>query len=888
LFIFFHSTIWDFRACYFTGHNIFNDIVNGLYILRQRINEKWILQKAKKNFFGIFIKNKDLNKKVDLPCEYSHRISTFFRFLTSKQMFLITGFNVDIFLFLEFILTFLFIFVEVTPHGIQNIAKIKILSDSTGILKIRTVMTLLGEHCNKKILYRGIMMTESVSDDEVEELLRGDWCGYEPAAYSRGEPAIMDVEPVIMDVDGTTCQSQGTNTGEQPERYQVIDITGEPLISVANTSGAGAASTGTDNTMSTTDGDNSVMGANYLQCRSVRNAGLCQTTYSTSAGNGLSVSSMVRQERVGSLDNPNDPTITKTFRGSRIMAYGKLVNQNLSATFDPQTLECVVCDKPHHIVPTDGSGFVVIVADQNFISTLSGKDTCIPIIRIEDATLEELYLITSEIFDRYPMPPGTLFLVGSVSHLSKVGTTLYCHEWQYMISKFAERWKLAKVGPIPPVLREDAAGSVTKVLTELKVWFARVYGNSIEYPRLAWNSAISSLGNSPPDFDTGIQEIYTVPLPNNLVEPGLKPWKFQSSSSVAITVAMDGAATSELLLALLDTLVSSFNCKAHPGEFLPGEQAEQEGETLTGKKLPDIIIMGGSHSKILASELTYRGYKVVDLSIPGWTPTEVNICQLEEKLKKIENLGSYVAIGDFVSNYVFRFEQDDGQLAFPYKVMGRYHMLSKVATCSTESLTVALDRLKNVMGLLTGSLICMPPLVRYLYIGCCNSEGHCEGISSPHHAPRMIGKCQGIRNSIIEYYSRKPGKIMVPDIMQRMFPDCTNNGSLATALGGVFAADGVHLTKVGYEKVADIIVACVQDHCSASDFVAGPMGGLLREKPEKFFWRGFTSPVGSKRPKELYFARKHKLVGKIRGQGHGRGSGGGHPYRPSGGRRMRN
>ena len=147
------------------------------------------------------------------------------------------------------------------------------------------------------------------------------------------------------------------------------------------------------------------------------------------------------------MDSPYDPTITKTFRGSWIMAYGKLVNQNLSLTFDPRTLECVVCDKKHHIVPKDGSGFVVIVTDQNFVSTLNGEETCIPIIRIEDATLEELYLINREIFDRYPMPPGTLFLVGSISHMS----TLYCHEWQYMLSKFAEHWKLAKVGPVPPL-----------------------------------------------------------------------------------------------------------------------------------------------------------------------------------------------------------------------------------------------------------------------------------------------------------------------------------------------------------------------------------------------------------------------------------------------------
>ena len=64
---------------------------------------------------------------------------------------------------------------------------------------------------------------------------------------------------------------------------------------------------------------------------------------------------------------------------------------------------------------------------------------------------------------------------------------------------------------------------------------------------------------------------------------------------------------------------------------------------------------------------------------------------MKEKLKKIKNLAGYVAIDDFVMNYVFRFEQDDGQLAFPYKKMAKYHLVGKLSVCSLESLLVALD-----------------------------------------------------------------------------------------------------------------------------------------------------------------------------------------------------
>ena len=245
-----------------------------------------------------------------------------------------------------------------------------------------------------------------------------------------------------------------------------------------------------------------------------------------------------------------------------------------------------------------------------------------------------------------------------------------------------------------------------------------------------------------------------------------------------------------------------------------------------------------------------------------------------QQLKKIENLSGYIAIGDFVSNYVFRFEQDDGQLAFPYKVGGKYHMLNKVTVCSKESLTVALDRLKNIFGLLTGPKICLPPLVRYLYTPCCDAEGHCDGIGTPTHASELMAKCQEVRKQVKNYFAGKPGNIRVPDLMQCMFPDCTNMGSLAAAVGQVSAPDGVHLTKVGYGKVAEVVIETIKNQNAASIFVSGPKGGLAGGKPKSFFWRGFSSPVGTERPRENYFSNKYKHVGKMGSRLHPTGRGG--------------
>jgi len=705
-----------------------------------------------------------------------------------------------------------------------------------------------------------IEMMDSIMDEEMEELLGGAWCGHGTGAdLSPGntEPDVEvyhSLEAAIMDVN----DSQDTPlAASSPRRTQEVNVDLQNSNAHAQTGSSSGLSVNTSR-FSGTDHETSTMGATYIQCRNARTAELSESMHDVSASTSMGSAKIIQEERVGSLDAPDDTDLKKTFRGSRICAGGDTVNQNMSATFDPLTLVCTTCKVPHSIIPSDGSGFVFVLSDQNFATSLSGIENCVPIVRIEDASLDELFAMGKEILDRQPIPPGTLFLVGSTSYLAKVGTTIYTLEWVKLVHKFADRWRIGKVGPCPPVVRENCAGTVTKQLVELRTWFDTVYGSSISYPRVAWTQVVNILASQAPDTELSSQETYTVPVPTSITDTSLRPAKFVISSSTAVTAAFDDGATGELIRALLTMLTDTFNCKAHPGDILVRELAEQGGAKENSDTRPALLVLGGSHSRILAAELGDRGYEIMDMSIPGWVPTDYNIAKLDEALSKIESIEKYTVVMDFVSNYVFRFEQMDGTLALPYKVGGRYHMLSKVSVCSKESLVTVLDKLNNVMGRLTGPKICLPPLPRYLHNACCEEEGHCEGVDLPTHAPDLLGKCQGIRKLVKEYMVSKYGGVWVPDTVQQLLPECSNLGSLANGLKDLYARDNVHLTKQGYSKVADIIVECIKTKFSASVSVSGPQGGHHGEKPLSFFWRGFVSPVGSDRPREKYFSTKHK------------------------------
>lgn len=169
-----------------------------------------------------------------------------------------------------------------------------------------------------------------------------------------------------------------------------------------------------------------VMSSTYYQCKAARAATRNYPTVDVSIGPSAGVSEQSKHCSVGSLDCHGDTEILRTFRGSRITANGVTVNQNISATFDPANLKCVVCSTPHYVLAKgkEESPPTLIFADQNFVSTLTGGKSCLAIIRLEDASLPELAELAHEVLDRHKPPAGTLFLFGSASHLLNVGTTI--------------------------------------------------------------------------------------------------------------------------------------------------------------------------------------------------------------------------------------------------------------------------------------------------------------------------------------------------------------------------------------------------------------------------------------------------------------------------------
>jgi hypothetical protein len=471
-----------------------------------------------------------------------------------------------------------------------------------------------------------------------------------------------------------------------------------------------------------------------------------------------------------------------------------------------------------------------------------------------------------EILDRHQIPAGTLFLIGSTSHLSKVGTTRYCNDWIKAREKIICRWKQAKLGPLPPIIRCDTSSTVGRQIIELTVWFDIVYTNLIEYPRQAWHMVTKHIGSTD---ETGLDlmhlEKYTVAVPYSLVDKTLTNIWFTYSSSHTVTPGMDGMATDELLRALIGVLDTDFACNANPEDIVFREPAATQS-TMDNTDTQAVVIIGGSHMSRTANMLKNQGLTVTDLSIPGWTPSPSNVELVEKALATATVTGNTVLVADILANHAFRFEQEDGSMALPVKLGGQYHMLGKVRACTLDMVHSTFARCKNIIAKFSGTKVFVPPIPRYIYTACCGEEEHCVGTGVQAHTNSLLESTLGMRKHIKQSLVKLGAtNFVVPDLVQQLAGEKTDIVKMVEGLRSISSDDGVHLSHTGYRKTADILKDTIRENARPAAVIVSGGDAAARTG---FYWRGFLSPVGSIREQHNY-----KLVrqdgGKWRG---GRGA----------------
>ena len=642
------------------------------------------------------------------------------------------------------------------------------------------------------------------------------------------------------------------------------------------------------------DGDDQVkqtcpkMSSTYYQCRAGRDASFRDKA--VEIANTAELGHVVGGEvsRVGSFDSERG-LLEMCFVGSRVLRGTEVTNQNISLSFDPSIMTCITCPKEHSVF-RGGKAVCVCVADQNFVSNLAGANNCVSVVRMEGGGLVELTDLVVELFESQKFPPGSVICIGSASHLHKVGLTVYTMDWNRCIDILTRRITGIQICPLVPIIKDDIPGSLATDLISLVSWLAKQYEGSTLGLVSVWALLAGTISTITTE-ELQSPTYHAVALPTTLaVGSPLTTHRFRSTSSRRVTSkGCDAKATDGLLSALLTALSKDLGIDCHPGEILVREPIQEQGQN---DKINHIILVGSSHMRRVEQFLQDEGYNVRTISLRGGLPTIGAIEELSEQLTGLGAAPGAAVVFDVLGNFTYRYEQEDGGMSLPVPIQGGHHLLGKVGVCTDVMLKSLISKLIPVFGL-NSNLPCvvLPAIPRYIAGGCCMDMSHAYKAGTPGEAQNLVEQIVHLRKLLrTELTASSLKGFWVPDVVEDLAAPLPGGAGSITAkvevLKGLFTPDCVHLTNLGYTRLARCIIESVNTAAKKkSDAADCTIAGVK----QSFYWRGFCSVRGGTRSAHSATSYKARAgqSGARGGSSSGSSSGGFHPYRGRGGGRGR-
>jgi hypothetical protein len=562
--------------------------------------------------------------------------------------------------------------------------------------------------------------------------------------------------------------------------------------------------------------------------------------------------------RVGAMFREGENELSNTFHGARIMRGGKTVNEVISCSFDPASMTCISCSNPHSIL-VKGLPVAICFADQNFLPYFSDNNdvnnSCVAVVRLEDASLGDLVAIASEVLSTHSLNPGSTLLIGSATHLFRSGASGYANDWVKTVSILEQKFKNINVCPLIPVLRDATPGSLARDIEMFSSWLHKVYRDSIKGLLNTWDAVThfvqhAAVGGAALMYP----EIVKTPMPNSITSPGAEINFFQFASSCPAHIqSMDRKVTTELVRILIKCIQSDFSIATGSEVTLPRAAAIASDP----QDVRHLICIGSSITKQLIPFLQAQGYKITDLSRPGWLATESNINALIETMTSLQIEPGFGIVFDLFGNCSYRYENFDGTQSLPFKEGGKYHMAGPVTVCSDDIFKRIVRTLAPVLLSAQPAIkVLIPPLPRYVFEPCCSNSTHCTNLLDENYAEKILSGSARLRNVLKK-------EMAAMGVQRHWVLDGTgallgvepgkSAGSardVLPELRSFLARDGVHLTADGNKNIADTISTVVRNmHAGitmgdTTPAIAVPGTSTLVQRPRDYYWRGFCSPVG--------------------------------------------
>jgi hypothetical protein len=474
-------------------------------------------------------------------------------------------------------------------------------------------------------------------------------------------------------------------------------------------------------------------------------------------------------------------------------------------SFDPVNLLCNTClAGKHAAVSAAGGGPVAIVAsDQSFPACMparTAKKECIRVIRIEDASLQDLTHALADALGKVKLAPGTVILLGSVAHLALCGTEHYITDW------VRSRWWLKErlgdavvVVPLAPILVGGVQGrSIIRSLVESLHWFTSLSATEAVLMKGIMHGIIGTQFTCKDGLGwEGDRQCFRLPAgldTKATVAMVSEGWHSLPESVPPLSPAAEKAIVVEYINMLNDAFGLNLDldpCLARSA----AEIAEQRESDATAKF---IAVVGNSHARRLATELEALGNSVVCLNDKGWSLSKRSIEAAIEALSEMEEAPDLLIVYGLDNNSFF-VSKEDGTLTIPAKGRDKKYHVDGDLRVATREQTVSLLRIMKPLLDAEPEIakILVTPIPRYAHEAhrCCADPEHCSNSGQDLIKEVRAGLATVKKTARSFIFSEKLSGVRIMD----------PNACIDTNAVGNYA-DPVHLVQDRYRDLARKVI----------------------------------------------------------------------------------
>jgi hypothetical protein len=419
--------------------------------------------------------------------------------------------------------------------------------------------------------------------------------------------------------------------------------------------------------------------------------------------------------------------------------------QCVSMSFDPINMSCHCCGS---FLGRKGDEFgrqTFVLADQNFPASLpsdNGGLKCMKILRIEGGKLDELACLFLDITRGWLLPPGSLILLGSLSHLAETGLAAYTEDLCNAVAKLSNGFRRSVgIAPAPFVLSADIADpSLIRAIVELYAWINACMKGVAGLSPSAFQASMEGLnytgsGLAKPDYPLRYR------LPTSITGDKKQIWLSSKLASLPSAVKHYSI---EIEVEIIGRLLADLDgFLALDLQLNPFYERDVIKEDMEPPDRTTYILIGGSHALRTANALARSGKKAIAATIAGWKPTADQMSPMLAKIKRAMDMcpdkEKVVGVIQAYDNCSYFAQDEEGNLTAAKKGSDGIHHIpgnSVLAHPDTQYMAfkkslLALEAIKDIRKVI------LAPLPRYWEEPCCRNKHHVTNLKESDYKSKM-------------------------------------------------------------------------------------------------------------------------------------------------------